>query len=139
MKYGEWYIRIDKDGDGTPELRYICTFGEEREIARDEPANRIKFALFSCDPISHTIVGDSLADYTEEDSAHQDQHDAGDSRQRAESINRKTVINELMVTVEDALNDDLGAVIRTRGDPGNSVMFTHTPFLASRRCRWWRC
>ena len=37
--------------------------GEDAEIVSDEPANRIKFALFSCDPISHTIVGDSIADY----------------------------------------------------------------------------
>ena len=47
----------------------------------------------------------------------------------AESINPKTVINELMVNVDDALNDDFGAVIRTRGDPSASVMFTQTPFV----------
>ena len=129
VKYGEWYIRIDKDGDGTPELRYICTFGEEREIMHDEPANRIKFALFSCDPISHTIVGDSLADYTEDIQRIKTNMMRAILDSAAESINPKTVINELMVTVEDALNDDLGAVIRTRGDPGNSVMFTSTPFL----------
>ena len=129
VKYGEWYIRIDKDGDGTPELRYICTFGEKREIMHDEPANRIKFALFSCDPISHTIVGDSLADYTEDIQRIKTNMMRAILDSAAESINPKTVINELMVTVEDALNDDLGAVIRTRGDPGNSVMFTSTPFL----------
>ena len=66
VKYGEWYVRIDKDGDGVPELRYICTIGDEYEIVADEEANRIKFALFSCDPVAHTIVGDSLADYTED-------------------------------------------------------------------------
>ena len=47
----------------------------------------------------------------------------------AESINPKTVINELLVNPDDAMNDDLGAVIRTRGDPGATVMFTNTPFL----------
>ena len=40
----------------------------------------------------------------------------------AESINPKTVINELLVNPDDAMNDDLGAVIRTRGDPGATVM-----------------
>ena len=64
--YGEWYIKVDKNGDGQPELRYICTMGEDHEIVSDEEANRIKFALFCCDPISHTIVGDSIADYTED-------------------------------------------------------------------------
>ena len=64
--YGEWFIKADKDGDGTPELRYICTMGEVHAIVHDEEANRVKFALFSCDPISHTIVGDSLTDYTKD-------------------------------------------------------------------------
>ena len=35
----------------------------------------------------------------------------------AERINPKTVVNELVTNIDDALNDDLGAVIRTRGDP----------------------
>jgi len=129
VKYGEWYVKMDKDGDGAPELRYICTMGENREIISDEEANRIKFALFSCDPISHTIVGDSLADYVEDIQRIKTNMMRSILDSAAESINPKTVINELTVTVDDALNDDLGAVIRTRGDPGSSVMFTNTPFL----------
>jgi hypothetical protein len=129
VKYGEWYIKADKDGDGFPELRYICTFGEEREIMSDEPANRVKFALFSCDPTSHTIIGESLADYTEDIQRIKTNMMRAILDSAAESINPKTVINELMVDVDDALNDDLGAVIRTRGDPGQTVMFTSTPFL----------
>jgi hypothetical protein len=127
--YGEWYVRIDKDGDGIPELRYICTFGQEHEIVADEEANRVKFALFSCDPISHTIVGDSLADYTEDIQRIKTNMMRAILDSAAESINPKTVINELMVTVDDALNDDLGAVIRTRGDPSASVMYANIPFL----------
>ena len=34
-----------------------------------------------------------------------------------------------MVNLDDALNDDLGAVIRTRGDPSAAVMYTQTPFV----------
>jgi hypothetical protein len=129
VKYGEWYIKIDKDGDGSPELRYICTMGEDQQIVADEEANRIKFALFSCDPVSHTIVGDSLADYTEDIQRIKTNMTRAILDSAAEAINPKTVINELMVTVDDALNDDLGAVIRTRGNPAESVLFTNTPFL----------
>ena len=57
--YGEWYIKVDRDGDGVAELRYICTMGEDHTIVHDKPANRVKFAVFGCDPISHTI-GDCL-------------------------------------------------------------------------------
>jgi hypothetical protein len=47
----------------------------------------------------------------------------------AESINPKTVVNELTTNIDDALNDDLGAVIRTRGDPRAAVSFSSTPFV----------
>jgi hypothetical protein len=129
VMYGEWYVKIDKDGDGVPELRYICTMGLEYDIVADEEANRVKFALFSCDPIAHTIVGDSLADYTEDIQRIKTNMMRAILDSAAESMNPKTVINELMVTVDDALNDDLGAIIRTRGDPSASVMYNNIPFL----------
>ena len=128
-KYGEWYVKIDKDGDGQPELRRICTIGDDRQIVVDEEANRVKFALFSCDPTAHTIVGESLADYTKDIQRIKTNLMRAILDSAAESINPKTVINELLVNPDDAMNDDLGAVIRTRGDPGATVMFTNTPFL----------
>ena len=129
VKYGEWYVKADQDGDGIPELRYICTMGENHEIVHDEEANRIKFAMFSCDPISHTIVGDSICDYCEDIQKIKTNMMRGVLDSLAESINPKTVVNELMVNLDDALNDDLGAVIRTRGDPSAAVMYTQTPFV----------
>lgn len=127
--YGEWYIRADSDGDGVPELRYICTMGEDHAIVRDEPANRIKIALFSCDPISHTLVGDSIADLTIDIQRIKTNMTRGVLDSLAESINPKTVVNELVTNLDDALNDDLGAVIRTRGDPSAAVQFATTPFV----------
>ena len=38
---GQWYIKADQNGDGQPELRYICTMGEDHDIVSDEEANRI--------------------------------------------------------------------------------------------------
>ena len=128
-KYGEWFVKIDKDGDGVPELRYITTIGENYEILSDEEANRVKFAMFSCDPVSHTIIGQSISDYTEDIQRIKTNAMRATLDSAAESINPKTVINELLVNPDDAMNDDLGAVIRTRGDPNSSVMFTSTPFL----------
>jgi hypothetical protein len=126
--YGEWYIRIDGDGDGVAELRYICTMGEVHDIVHDEAANRVKFAVFSCDPISHTIVGDSVASYTMDVQRIKTNMMRGVLDSLAESINPKTVVNELVTNIDDALNDDLGAVIRTRGDPRAAVAFSTTPF-----------
>jgi hypothetical protein len=129
VKFGEWYVKVDQDGDGFPELRRICTMGEDAEIISDEPANRVKFALFSVDPISHTIVGDSIADYVMDIQRIKTNLTRAMLDSAAESINPKTVINELNVNVDDALNDELGAVIRVRGDPSAAVMYTSTPFL----------
>ena len=129
VNYGEFYIRADKDGDGIPELRRVITLGEDHKIVEDEPANRIKFALFSVDPISHTIVGDSIADLVMDIQRIKTNLTRAVLDSAAESINPKTVINELVTNVDDALNDDLGAVIRTRGDPGSAVAFNNIPFL----------
>jgi hypothetical protein len=129
VNYGEWYVRADKDGDGHAELRRIVTMGENHDIVKDEPANRIKFALFSVDPISHTIVGDSIADLTMDIQRIKTNLARAVLDSAAESINPKTVINELVTNVDDALNDDLGAVIRTRGDPTAAVAFNNIPFL----------
>ena len=127
--YGEWYVRVDTDGDGVAELRYICTMGEDHAIVDDQPANRIKFALFGVDPIAHTLVGDSIADLTIDIQRIKTNMTRGVLDSLAESINPKTVVNELVTNLDDALNDDLGAVIRTRGDPSNAVQFATTPFV----------
>ena len=127
--YGEWYVRVDSDGDGVAELRYVCTMGEAHAIVSDQPANRIKIAMFSCDPISHTLVGDSIADLTIDIQRIKTNMTRGVLDSLAESINPKTVVNELVTNLDDALNDDLGAVIRTRGDPANAVQFASTPFV----------
>jgi hypothetical protein len=129
VNYGEWYIRADKDGDGIPELRRVITMGENADIIEDKPANRIKMAYFGVDPIAHTIVGDSISDAVMDVQRLKTNLYRALLDSAAESINPKTVINELNVNVDDALNDDLGAVIRVRGDPSSAVMYTSTPFL----------
>ena len=126
--YGEWYIKVDRDGDGTAELRYICTMGEDHKIVHDKEANRVKFAVFGCDPISHTIVGDSLADYVQDVQRYKTNMMRGVLDSLAESINPKSAVNELVVDMDDAQNDDIGAIIRVRGNPGDAISFVTTPF-----------
>lgn len=127
--YGEWYVKVDGDNDGYPELRYICTMGEVYDIVHDEPANRVKFAVFSVDPISHTIVGDSIADYTKDIQRIKTNMMRSTLDSAAEAVNPKTVVNELNTDLDDVLNDDVGAVIRTRGNPQDAVFFNAVPFL----------
>jgi len=129
VMYGEWYIWVDREGNGSTQLRYICTMGEDHHIVNDESANRAKFACFSVDPISHTIVGDSIADLTLDIQRIKSNMFRGMLDSLAESINPKMTVNELMTNLDDAMNDDLGAIIRTRGDPATAVSYTQTPFV----------
>lgn len=126
--FGEWYIRIDGDGDGVSELRYICTVGSNYRIVNDETSSRVRFALWNGDPIPHTAIGDCLADITKDIQRIKTNMMRGQLDSLAESINPRTVVNELVTNIEDVLNDEVGAVIRTRGDPANSVSFVKTPY-----------
>jgi hypothetical protein len=127
--YGEYYIKIDRDGDGVAELRYICTMGEIHKIVHDVDANRVKFAHFGVDPISHTIVGDSLADYVQDIQRIKTNILRTTLDSAAESVNATTYVNELVVDLDDAVNDDNGAVRRVRGNPNDAVLIANVPFL----------
>lgn len=127
--YGEWYIRVDGDGDGVDELRYICTIGENREIIEDFVVPYTRFALWGCDPVPHTAIGDCLADITKDIQRFKSNMMRGQIDNLAESITPRTVVNELVTNIEDVLNDEVGAVIRTRGDPNASVAFSKTPYV----------
>lgn len=129
--YGEWYARMDKDGDGYAELRHICTLGQEYDIVSDEPANRIKFALFQADPVPHTIISDCVSDDVMDIQRIKTNAWRGLLDNLVDTLNPRSVVNEIMVNMEDVMNDDLGAIIRTRGDPNATVAYTQIPFVGS--------
>ena len=127
--FGEWYIRCDGDGDGIDELRYITTLGPNRQLYEDYPVPRSKFALFGGDPVSHTAIGDSITDLVKDIQRIKTNVIRGLLDNLAESNNPRTVVNELLTNIEDALNDEVGAVIRTRGNVNEAVGFTRVPFI----------
>jgi len=128
IQYGEWYIRIDSDGDGIDELRHICTVGDQRIIVHDEMVPYTRFALWSSDPRPHTAIGDCLADITKDIQRIKTNMMRGQLDNLAESITPRTVVNELVTNIEDLLNDEVGAIIRTKGDPMTAVAFSKTPY-----------
>ena len=129
--FGEWYVRIDGDEDGIPELRYICTIGNDYEVVLNEVVAAPRMALWSADPRPHTAFGDSLADFTKDIQRIKTAMLRGQLDNLAESINPRAVVNELVTNLEDVLNDDVGAVIRTRGDPAAAVAYTKTPYAGA--------
>lgn len=124
IQTGEWYVRIDKDGDGIDELRFIRTLGSQHLVVEDYPVQHIDMAYWSMDPIPHTAIGDDAAELTKDIQRIKTNMIRGQLDNLAEMINPRTVVNELVTNIEDVLSDEVGNVIRTRGDPNAAVAYT---------------
>lgn len=131
INYGEFYIRIDKDGDGVDELRRICTIGDNYQIIEDEVVSRVNMAIWSGDPVSHTAIGDCLADLVIDVQRIKSYMMRGQLDNLAEVINPRMVVNQLTTNLEDALSDDVGTVIRTTGDVNAAVSFSRPPYAGA--------
>jgi hypothetical protein len=121
---GEWYVRLDKDGDGIDELRFIRTLGGSHMIVEDRPVSHVEMALWSIDPTPHTAFGDDIAELTKDIQRIKTNMIRGQLDNLAETINPRTVVNELVTNIEDVLSDEVGNIIRTRGDPNAAVAYT---------------
>jgi len=126
VRYGCYYIRIDKDGDGVAELREIHTIGDDHNILYDEIVQHANFAVWCPDPEPHTLVGDTPADLVKDIQTIKTNMLRGSLDSLAQSIWPRTVFNQTVTNTDDVLNDEIGAPIRTTSDPGNAVMsITH--------------
>ena len=126
IRYGCYFIRIDKDGDGIPELREIHTVGDNHAILSDTVVQYANFACWSPDPEPHTLVGDTPADLVKDIQTIKTNMLRGALDSLAQSIWPRTIFNETLVNVDDVLNEEIGAAIRTKGDPLSTVQqFTH--------------
>lgn len=129
VPYGEYYVYVDKDGDGIDELRLITTVGDNFRILSDTPADYVRFAVFGPDPVPHTLVGDSVADSVKDIQRIKTNMMRATLDNLADVVRPRTVVNETLVNLEDALNPEQSAVIRTKGDPSTTVMPIKTPFV----------
>lgn len=121
VEYGEYFIRIDSDGDGIDELHRICTIGSNYTIVDDQIVDDVCMAVFCGDPRPHTVIGDSIADLTKDIQKINTQILRGSLDSLSASMYSDYVVNELTTSVEDVMTDGVGKIIRTRGDPMNSV------------------
>lgn len=122
------FVRIDADGDGIAELRYICAVGTKYKILSDEPVNFRKFAVFKADLQPHVFHPISMAEDLIQD------QDAQTALLRsiidnAALVNSpRTEVNEQVVNLDDVKNGEIGAIIRVKqvGQINELV----TPFVA---------
>jgi hypothetical protein len=129
IRYGCYYIRIDKDGDGIAELRKITTVGDNHHILRDDVVQYSNFAVWCPDPEPHTLIGDSPADLVKDIQIIKTNMLRGSLDSLAQSIWPRTVFNQTITNTDDVLNDEIGAPIRTMGDPNAAVMSINHNFV----------
>lgn len=126
--YVEAYVRIDEDGDGIAELRRICTIGPNYFPVSDEVTNEVPFAIFVPVREPHTMTGQSLADLTMDLQLTKSALLRGTLDSLAASIFPRTWYKETDANVQDVLNTEIGAPIRTRSGANAVGVFAH-PFV----------
>jgi hypothetical protein len=124
----EVWVQVDADGDGIAELRHIITAGTNNKIITDKPVEFCQLALFKSDIQPHVFFPISVAEDMMQD------QDAQTALLRSIIDNTgmvnspRTEINESMVNLEDAKNNEIGAMIRVK--MMGQIQELVTPFVA---------
>ena len=124
----EAYLRIDAEGDGIPTLHKFLCGGTDYEVLEMEPWDKAPFADFQVDPEPHAFYGRSLAELVIND------QDTTTSVLRGILDNVALVntprleVNEDLVEMDDVLNNEIGAIIRS--EQIGSINPLTVPFVA---------
>lgn len=129
VEWGEYFIRVDQDGDGIDELHYITVIGNNHDIVSDDIVDEVNMAVFCGDPRPHTVIGDSIADLTMDIQKINTQILRGSLDSLSGSMFSDFVVNEMVTNVEDVMSDGVGKIIRTRSDPNSAVVEFKKSFI----------
>lgn len=124
--YGEFYIKLDYDGDGVAELRRVHTLGPNYWVYSHEPVASRPFAVFCPDPEPHTMLGLSWAERTMDLQKLKSSLMRGTLDSMSASIFPRMTYLEGQVSLADMLNTEIGAPIRMRSQ--NAVTPLTVPF-----------
>lgn len=124
----EAYMRIDVEGTGVPALYKLTCGGSSHKLLDYELWDEIPFAVFEVDPEPHAFYGRSIADliFNDQDSATSILRGILDNV--ALTNNPRMEVLQDMVNMDDVLNNEIGAIVRSR--QLGSVQPMVTPFVA---------
>ena len=123
----EAWMRLDADGDGIPELRHLITVGTGYRIVLDEPCNFVPLAVFKAELQPHQFFPICMAEDLEQDQDAQTALLRSIIDNAAQVNTPRTAAVEAQVNVEDLLNPEIGAIVRTKA-PG-MIEELVTPFV----------
>ena len=124
----EAYMRIDVEGDGVPTLHKFLCGGTGYEVLDMEPWDKVPFADFHVDPEPHAFYGRSLAELVMHDQDTTTSVLRGILDNVALTNSPRLEVNEDMVEMDDVLNNEIGAIIRS--EQIGSVNPLTVPFVA---------
>lgn len=125
--YTETYIKLDVDGDGISELRRICTVGDRHKVLRNETAPGVNMTVFCPEPEPHEFFGTSIADITADVQRVKTRAIRGILDSMSSTLHPRTTVVEGQVNLDDALNTEVGAIIRQKA--AGMVGVLQTPFV----------
>lgn len=124
----EAYMRIDVEGTGIPMLYKVTCGGTDYQVLDYELWDEIPFAVFECDPEPHSFYGTSVAELVLNDQDATTSIIRGILDNVALTNNPRVEVMDDMVNIDDVLNNEVGAIIRSRQI--GSVQPLAVPFVA---------
>lgn len=124
--YTEAYMKLDTDGDGIDELVRVCCLGDQYKPIRVYPLGGVPIAMFCPEPEPHEFFGTSIADLTMDVQSVKTGVLRATLDSLAGSINPRMEVVEGQVNIADAMNTEVGALIRTKAP--NMVRPIDIPF-----------
>ncbi len=113
------WMRVDYDGDGIAELRYLMIVG--REILINEKTDVVPIAALTPRIVAHNHIGRSIEDVTCDLQDLNTQFMRGMIDNVVLSNNGRYAIDQNVVNLDDMLVSRPGGVVRVDGAPGGAV------------------
>lgn len=114
------WMRVDFDGDGIAELRYLMLVG--KEILVNEKTDIIPIASLTPRIIGHNHIGRSIADVTEDLQDLKSQFLRSYIDNVVLANNGRYGVDENLVNLDDFMVSRPGGVVRVRGSPAGAIM-----------------
>lgn len=113
--------------DGKLRLVKVCALGDAHEVKKWEMVDEVPMALFTPDPEPHTPIGEAWAEKVADIQRMKTEVWRGVLDSLAEALVPRTEVVEGQVNLDDALSNEIGALVRVR-QPG-MVRPISSPFV----------